>query len=540
MGVYIRLEILPYEIDPWEWEQVYEESLLLLEAYPFLDLLIDEKTYKVIWTYVDRAKERVLKQAGGERGWQVFGDEVTLQTAESFQLIRNLEHYRERLADWEGEGEQDVLASLLEEHLPGRHENLLKSRVMVFDAKTQGHPYHLYLLAVAGLIESRFPRQAVVSGDITKEQMEWAATWANSILPRPVDLSDRTKNARLLERVRALVRDEEYALEAWMRLSLQERDDACGEFVRRNFGAGAVSAYYVRKFRQHKVSTRGFSSVLREWLILGFSLEEACRICVLDPGGCRYDAAKFAECVLCLNWHDGPEHGDVTRLSTLLEPRREVPETVYSLLGRIILTMAGVQEPLHCRLSYQEALAILRKELDGLCDVEILAAERTGADNQENLQKNRQRDTLLQKMHSLLDELAQEEASSYDIDSVERLIGWGWEDRIHPLVLDKLERISAYVDEARREECRDDLERFRAADRKKRVRMLIARQRFYYIHKKAWDYLLGLKDRPEHMEKVYLLLSVKAEDATLHHLCKALANNIPLLRTFILKEELLH
>jgi hypothetical protein len=115
MGGYIRLEILPMEMEPVEWERVYEESLLLVGAYPFLDLLVDEGTYRVLWSYVDRSRERPLRQAENGFGWYVFGDEVSLQTGEPFELLRNLEVYRSRLprGGW-GRG-TDVLAGLLEE-----------------------------------------------------------------------------------------------------------------------------------------------------------------------------------------------------------------------------------------------------------------------------------------------------------------------------------------------------------------------------------------------------------------------------------------
>lgn len=115
MGGYFRLEILPLEMEPVEWERVYEESLLLVGAYPFLDLLVDEETYKVLWSYVERSRERPLRRAGNGLGWHVFGDEVSLQTGEPFELVRNLEVYRSRLPRDCGVKGTDVLVGLLEE-----------------------------------------------------------------------------------------------------------------------------------------------------------------------------------------------------------------------------------------------------------------------------------------------------------------------------------------------------------------------------------------------------------------------------------------
>ncbi|MNN79091.1 hypothetical protein D3C81_1957020 [compost metagenome] len=70
--------------------------------------------------------------------------------------------------------------------------------------------------------------------------------------------------------------------------------------------------------------------------------------------------------------------------------------------------------------------------------------------------------------------------------------------------------------------------------------MLVSQCRSYYLHKHGWDFILSLKNRPCQQELVYLLLSVKADEYSVYHICKALANNTELLRAFILKEELLH
>ncbi|WP_160314237.1 hypothetical protein [Bacillus sp. 522_BSPC] len=39
MGTYINLAILPSSISNLEWEQVYEESLKLVNAFPFADVV---------------------------------------------------------------------------------------------------------------------------------------------------------------------------------------------------------------------------------------------------------------------------------------------------------------------------------------------------------------------------------------------------------------------------------------------------------------------------------------------------------------------
>ncbi|MNC32932.1 hypothetical protein D3C75_813110 [compost metagenome] len=319
-----------------------------------------------------------------------------------------------------------------------------------------------------------------------------------------------------------------------MRLSLQNADEERGLFMRQQFHPSVIEQYHMTQFQAYQIGMMGFSTVLREFLHQGFSLAEACRICVLDPAGCQYDAAAFAECVLQLGWSDAPGLGGNKRLAELLEPRREIPETVYSMLGKVILNVAGVREPMRIDLSYSEVVDLLEEQLGERCDVKALAGQ--GAVFEESGQKN----AFLEKVKLIMDEMEQKSAHVYDIDNVEGLIGWSWGDRIHPGILEKLNQVSAYVAGEGRQRYREELERFHAGDRWKKERMLISRCRYYYIHKNAWDYILSLKDRPDRMELVYLLLSVKAEEYSVHHICKALANNEGLFRTFILKEELLH
>ena len=42
MGVMIELDIVPEKIDAAEWERVYEETLILLNEYSFMDKIVDK------------------------------------------------------------------------------------------------------------------------------------------------------------------------------------------------------------------------------------------------------------------------------------------------------------------------------------------------------------------------------------------------------------------------------------------------------------------------------------------------------------------
>ena len=39
MGIFLNLEIMPRKIRPEDWQAVYQESLKLIDAFPFLDVI---------------------------------------------------------------------------------------------------------------------------------------------------------------------------------------------------------------------------------------------------------------------------------------------------------------------------------------------------------------------------------------------------------------------------------------------------------------------------------------------------------------------
>ena len=186
IGTYISLSILPNSISESEWVNVYEESLKLVKAYPFAH--VEEREY---WGFRVPVYAQAHEKLKPERHWAIMGDLRSKQYAETFKLYRDLNKYKARQGDLVA---SDIL--FVEEQ-----------QVWVFDSKTQGYQYHLYLLAIAMLIESRFPKNAMVSGNIDFEQCIKAKEWANQHLSLPIDLPVRVQMDQLLSRFRDLQND---------------------------------------------------------------------------------------------------------------------------------------------------------------------------------------------------------------------------------------------------------------------------------------------------------------------------------------------
>ena len=147
MGVYLGLEILPDYIYQDDWERVFEESLELIQAYPFATLSVEQKDdYKRF--VLEPTKEQQLYVNGKtERYWKINGDLESKEKGEGFTLSSYLERY----SGWKKDiQEKEILLYQLGNSGKGASE--------VFYAKTQGLPYHIPLLAIATLIESRLPQ----------------------------------------------------------------------------------------------------------------------------------------------------------------------------------------------------------------------------------------------------------------------------------------------------------------------------------------------------------------------------------------------
>lgn len=180
MGTYINLSMLSSNISNLEWEQVYDESLKLVTAFPFADVTEREFFGYKLPVYV-KAKEKIAT----ERHWSVRGDLNSKRFAGNFTLYRDISHYQsERLKS----SQNDIL--FVEDQW----------KIDVFSSKTQGYEYHLYILAIAMLIESRLPNEALVSGNIDYDQCVKAKQWADQYLCSPIEIPVRVDVDKLLSR----------------------------------------------------------------------------------------------------------------------------------------------------------------------------------------------------------------------------------------------------------------------------------------------------------------------------------------------------
>lgn len=154
--------------------------------------------------------------------WSVSGDLEYMRTAESFSLTN-------RLADYSSQEYSDY-DDILMTQLFSKYDDVSN----IFDGKTQGEPYHKYVLAIACLLESRFPKDIMVSGDITKEQAIDAVNWANEYLKKEITIPVRTDYKKLYDRLESVV-DSYDLLESIVKLKIDIDEDALLELIKEKF-----------------------------------------------------------------------------------------------------------------------------------------------------------------------------------------------------------------------------------------------------------------------------------------------------------------
>lgn len=86
MGIYIGLDIIPNHINQEDWQKVFEETLQLIQAYPFATLNVDSVNGFMRFV-LDRTERQNVEGYGSEAEyWKINGDLESKETGESFTV----------------------------------------------------------------------------------------------------------------------------------------------------------------------------------------------------------------------------------------------------------------------------------------------------------------------------------------------------------------------------------------------------------------------------------------------------------------------
>ncbi|MBE5924382.1 MAG: hypothetical protein E7271_07940 [Lachnospiraceae bacterium] len=275
MGISIHLSVSK-SVKKEEWKAVYEESLKMVKAFPLAELreididgidticLVETEEHQETYGWYDE-KTRV--------GWDAVGDYRYMRIAEDYYLPRDLvddKKYIERC--------EDAMFGILPAYLDyDWQDKQFDITYDIWGAKTQGEPYHMYLLAIACMIESRLSNKAFVYGDITRGQCVRAVELANEVLDNPIEIPARCDLDRLLERVSAMPLTEQEKIRAFECIYLGNKDVKFGEYIRNYFSDAAFIEYWEKRFSHCTVEQFGFLDIFSDYILWGFDLSDVCR-----------------------------------------------------------------------------------------------------------------------------------------------------------------------------------------------------------------------------------------------------------------------
>ena len=301
MGIFINMEISK-SVTKEEWEKVYSETLILVKALPFAER-ISKNIHGIDTVCLVRTQERTERYGCNEEktrtGWFADGDYIGMKMAEDHFLPRNLVE-EDNVEQEAGDAILGNLSAYLDYNWD---DDICSHTYSIWGAKTQGEIYHMYLLAVACLIEARLGKKAFVYGDITRGQCKRAVEIANEYLEKPIEMPDRCYMDRLLDRISSMQLSQDEKLELFNRLYLGTKDREYGNFIRKEFPEEVISAYWKKRFAIYEINQLGFSRLFHEYMIQEFELGKLCKYVKLQDKDGQDTHSEFVKCVMDAKMH---------------------------------------------------------------------------------------------------------------------------------------------------------------------------------------------------------------------------------------------
>ena len=533
MGISICLSISK-SVTREEWERVYEETLTLVDAFPLAERRkVPVRGIETICLV--RSREREITYGWHNElvktGWIVDGHYDYLRVAEEYSLLRNLvidERY-----EYEADAPDAIMGSF-----PGYldynwDDPQCTHAYDLWGAKTQGEPHHLYLLAIACLVEARLGSKAFVYGDITRGQCRRAVKIANSILEKKITEPDRCGAERLLKRLDKLPVSEKEKMAAAVCYYLGEKDADFGAALRANYPEEVCDAYWKERFTYRPVGTLGFSMILQEYLRLGFGLEKLCGYVPFrdEEGELHYE--EFLKEIMDAGLHlKQKDCRDILRQ----DPEEEHPGDVSTQFARAFF--AGARNRKVDRyIPAGEIRAVLKRQIGGYCDVDgfmddYLAKEaaRPEMKNPREMSDDEFRQAFSADASAVFQEVMeqrqkdlQEAYAQYDVSDSEDLLYYEKGDTVHPKLLEQTEKYYAFYKDVAKESRFAEL---MALTPEERCHWLVEKNTNILIRDKGWEKIFNdIVEHEDSFARYYPMMRVKIETETVLNVVRAIVLN---------------
>lgn len=515
MGICISMEISKATTKE-EWNKVYNETLELIKYLPLADTRkVDVHGIECfcLTPTTERKEEPRWRDEPVQYGWAAVGDYESMRTAEEYYLSRNL--IEENIVDVTN---QDAIWGVIPEYLDyDWNDRRCNQTYSIWGAKTQGEPYHIYLLAVAVLIEARLGIKAFTYGDITRGQLKKAVEIVNEFVEDKIDLPERCYIDKLYDRVMSFEVDEDEKMKIIDAFYLGEKDTNYGEFLCSHFQSDVRTKYWKRRFAKYDVNMLGFDDVLRDYLEWGFELEELGKYLDLEDKDekSRYNTLinKIMKTEL-QNEHKDCE--DVLRI----DQNREEPYNVSILFAQFLL--AGAKNSRMDRYIPLDELRIqLERAFGDKCDVNGLINEYLK--KEQDITENKNPSIMLNQAMDERFKVETEMREKYNICDYEDLRYYEDGDTVHPQLAKSVgasrKFLDSIVDEKR-------FEKLMSQDAKSKCKWVVEHNKYILIRDIDWDKVFNdIENNPDSFARYYSLMRAKVNSQQLNDLSIALFLN---------------
>ena len=529
MGIFIHLEVSK-SVTEEEWSRIYEESLELVKFFP----LAERGTISYVGQQVVcavRTEEREMRyRSGTKRGWCAEMDYDTLNWAEEYCLLKDF------VDSWDidsdaGDAMMGVVPNCTDYDWKQEKFNRTYS---LWGAKTQGEPYHMYLLSIACMIEDRLGEKAFTYGDITQGQCRKAVEMANQYLKEPIRIPARCDMERLYRRIQQLPIEENDKMKVFEHFYLGEKDKSFYDFMQNHFRTDVIWAYWEKRFADSRIGTRGFVKDLKAYLSSGAGLEELCGIvCMEDKeGNPQYE--KFINAVMDAKLHIKEKN---TEDYLDIQQGEEQPYSIWTLMADFAYGSAHNRK-VERYIPIGEIRQALMSGIGDQCDTnryidQYLEKEAAVPEinvykeniTEEELEKMADADAaevFTQLMNRKMEEM-QNQREEYDNSEYDDLPCYEKGSTIAPALKEAVGKSFQFYHKMTEEKRFTEL---MEKSHEERCIFLIEQNQQLLFRDKDWmNIFSNMEQHPESYERYYPMVRVKADDRGLNRLIMALVLN---------------
>lgn len=515
MGIFINMDISK-SVTKQEWEKVYKDTLQLVKAFP-LAARAHIRCRGINTTCLVRTKEHQETYGRNQEkiwiGWSTVGDYETMSTAEEYSLPRDLSEETEIETN-----DSDAMLGAIPFYLNYKYswkDPLCSHTHKLWGNKTQGKPYHTYLLAIACTIEARLGHKAFVYGDITRGQCLAATELANRYLTTPIQPPDRCDMKRLQERISKLPFYEGEQIALFESSYMGTKDMQFGTYIQNAYSEKAYDDYWKERLKRSPIGSLSFGKTIAEYLSWGFDLEKLCGMVNCNDWNGNPQYETFINSILNTKLHW--KNKDSTH-AWAIDPEDVRPYGIYALLAQF--AFAEIQSQNTDRfLPLEEIRKALRNNLGKKCDIDQIVDKYL----EKEAEEEKSSEDIHKDQEAINNQTEEGPPEKYDICLFEELTYYTAGDTMPLYMMKNIGKSYFYYNRVINEEFFNIL---MEASPTRRCKWLVKENRNILIRDKDWDKIFkDIKEHDKAFERYYPMVRLRFDNDNAFYMAKAIVTN---------------